>query len=197
MTEKLIGNLKRGLIFILSAPAGTGKTTLVEKLVQEYSCIVKSISYTTRQPRAGEISGTDYHFVSEETFKEKIAANEFLEYVKLYGDFYGTSRSWVEQQLGRGRHVLLVIDTQGAQQLRERVAATSIFLKPPSLEELERRLKIRDTESEAAVIKRLKWANQEMEKEKEYDYQIINDDLEIAYQVLKSIIIAEEHRIKF
>jgi guanylate kinase len=191
----LIGELKRGLVFILSAPAGTGKTTLVQRLVNEFPSVVASISYATRKPRAGEVNGIDYFFVSEEEFQSRIDNGEFLEYVKLYDDYYGTSRLWVEKQLGQGRHVFLVIDTQGALSLKDKIKATYIFVSPPSLEVLEKRLQARKTESQVVIQKRLAWAEREMAATHAYNYLIVNDELDEAYQVLRSIVIAEEHRI--
>lgn len=196
MTQQLLGNLKRGLIFIISAPAGTGKTTLVNMLTQEFPCVLASISYTTRPIRTGEIDGVHYHFISESDFKQRIGRNEFLEYVQLYGYYYGTSRTWMEERLAAGKHLLLVIDTQGALQLKEKIQTTSIFIAPPSLEELERRLNKRKTESAELMAKRLAWAKEEMRRQSGYDYLIINDDLTTAYQTLRSILIAEEHRIR-
>ena len=192
---KLLGNVERGQLFVLSAPAGTGKTTLVQMLTEEFPCVIPSISYTTRHPRPGEKHGGHYNFVSIEEFDRKIVANEFLEYVQLYGHFYGTSRDWVEEQLESGKHVVLVIDTQGALQLMGKVPLRSIFLMPPSPDELRRRLKGRKTESESIIEERLEWANQELERCRYYDYCIINDDLNTAYQVLRSILIAEEHKV--
>ncbi|MBA3816901.1 MAG: guanylate kinase [Parachlamydiaceae bacterium] len=192
---KLLGNLKQGLVFILSAPAGTGKTTLVQKLVTEFPVVVANVSYTTRAPRTGEINGSHYHFVTEADFLARIAKGEFLEYVQLYGDYYGTSQLWLEEQLAHGKHVFLVIDTQGAKLLKEKINAIHIFVSPPSLEVLEKRLQSRKTEPESVIQKRLDWAKQEMLAKNAYDYLIINDDLDTAYQVLRSIVIAEEHRI--
>ena len=114
MTLKLLGNAKRGLAFIVSAPAGTGKTTLVQMLTDEFPCVVANISYTTRQPRGDEVHGRDYHFLTVAEFEEKIVAGDFLEHVELYNNYYGTSRRWIESQLDAGKHVVLVIDTQGA-----------------------------------------------------------------------------------
>src|SRR3546814_739586 len=114
MRPKVIGNLKKGLAFVISAPAGTGKTTLAQLLTKEFHCVVESISYTTRPPRKGEIPGEYYVFLTDEEFKKKIVAGDFLEYVQLYGNYYGTCREWVFQQLQSGKHVLLTIDTQGA-----------------------------------------------------------------------------------
>lgn len=193
---KLLGNLNRGLLFILSAPAGTGKTTLVQKLVSEFPSVVASISYTTRQPRKGEVEGKHYFFLKKEEFEQRIASQDFLEHVELFGHYYGTSRSWVEKKLNEGMHVFLVIDTQGAQQLKHNTNAIFIFVKPPSIEELEKRLRDRNTEPLDVIENRLNIARKEMLAEKYYDYQIVNDNLETAYQVLRSIIIAEEHRIR-
>lgn len=196
MKNRLLGNLKRGLVFIISAPAGTGKTTLVQKLTQEFPCVVASVSYTTRPMRSGEIDQVHYHFVTEEEFKRRIAEGDFLESVQLYGYYYGSSRRWIEEKLAEGKHVLLVIDTQGAQLLRESIQATSIFIAPPSIEELKRRLLQRRTESSELIEKRLLWAKEEMKRQSHYDYLLINDDLTIAYQTLRSILIAEEHRVR-
>lgn len=192
---KVLGNLLHGMIFIVSAPAGTGKTTLVERLVRENSSVVQSISFTTRKRRVGEIPGTHYQYISKEEFQKKIDAGDFLEYVELYGDYYGTSKSWVENELAKGKHVILVIDTQGALKLKGNVDACYIFIKPPSLEILKQRLMARKTDSEEAILKRTAWAEKEIEYAKFYDYLIVNDDLEVAYQVLISILVAEEHRI--
>lgn len=192
----LLGNLKRGLVFILSAPAGTGKTTLVEKLANEFPSVVASVSFTTRSPRAGEINGIHYHFVDEAEFVKRISNEEFLEHVQLYGDYYGTSRLLLEEQLAQGKHVILVIDTQGALLLKEKIEATYIFVSPPSLSVLEKRLLARKTEPQSVIQKRLAWAEHEMIAAKAYDYLIVNDELNTAYQVLRSIIIAEEHKIR-
>lgn len=193
--QLLLGNLKKGRIFVISAPAGTGKTTLVEMLVKEFPCVVQSVSFTTRPKRTNETSGDHYHFVTPQEFEKKIAEHEFLEYVKLYGDYYGTSKVWVENQLSIGKHVILVIDTQGALQLMNKLDACFIFIMPPSLETLKQRLIQRKSDSEEAIAKRLNWAAKEIEAARYYEYQIVNDNLPIAYQVLRSIVIAEEHRV--
>lgn len=192
--NKLLGKDQKGLVFIISAPAGTGKTTLAKKLVEEFPEIVTSISYTTRQPREGEISGHDYHFVTVNEFKRRIDQSDFIEHVCLYGDYYGTSRQWIEETQNQKKHVLLVIDTQGAMLLKGKLAATFIFIRPPSLVELERRLLLRGTEDQSSLKKRLERAHLELEMAHRYDYQIVNDDLSTAYQILKSILIAECHR---
>lgn len=193
--HKLLGNRKKGLAFVLSAPAGTGKTTLVQMLVKEFPCVVESVSFTTRQSRSGETNGIHYHFVTREEFERKIAANEFLEYVQLYGHYYGTGYQEIINLQNSGKHVILVIDTQGAMLLKETFNAVYIFLEPPSLEVLKERLMARKTENLPVIEERLLWAKKELEVAKQYDYRIVNDDLQTAYQVLKSILIAEEHRI--
>lgn len=196
MTPTLLGNLAKGLLFIVSAPAGTGKTTLVQLLMRDFPCVVASVSYTTRQPRSGEVEGIHYHFISHEEFAKKVKGNEFLEHVELYGEHYGTSKKWVEEQLNNRKHVILVIDTQGAALLKGKIEAVSIFIAPPSTEELERRLKKRQADSDTSIAKRLAWSEKEMEMKNHYDYLIVNDDLSHAYQVLRSILVAEEHRVR-
>lgn len=196
MHMKLLGSGQKGKVFVVSAPAGTGKTTLVNLLVKEFPNVVESISFTTRKQRPGEISGVHYHFVSVEEFESKIAKNEFLEYVKLYGDYYGTSLREVEEQQRQGKYVILVIDTQGALILRKKFLAIFVFIQPPSMEVLRTRLMHRKTESDAVIEERLKVAKKEMEAIVHYDYCITNDDLSTAYQVLRSILIAEDHRLQ-
>lgn len=187
---------KPGLAFVVSAPAGTGKTTLVKMLVKEFPNVVASISLTTRSPRPEELNGRDYFFVSTNEFEEKIQAGEFLEHVKLYGDYYGTSRQWVQDQLQKGNHVILTIDTQGALLLKNHFPAVFIFIFPPSIEELKKRLELRKTETPAEIERRMAVAKKEIESAKFYDYTLINDDLKVAYNTLHSILIAEEHRVR-
>lgn len=196
MKKQLLGNLKKGLLFVISAPAGTGKTTLTHMLVEEFPCVIQSISFTTRAPREGEIDGLHYNFLTKKEFGKRIEKNEFLEYAEIYGDFYGTSANWVEHQRAEGKHVILVIDTQGALLIKDKCAATLIFIMPPSLDELRQRLMLRKTESSNMIEKRLEWARHEIEAEKNYDFTIFNDELDTAYQVLRSIFISEEHRTK-
>lgn len=196
MSEQLLGNLKKGLIFIVSAPAGTGKTTLVQLLAKEFPSVVASISCTTRVPRTDEVDGVHYHFLDGPEFTRRIAEDEFLEYVQLYGAYYGTSRKHVEELINQGKHVILVIDTQGLMQLKGKINFISIFIAPPSFDALEKRLEKRQTESKENMDARLIWAKEEMSRSHLYDYLIINDDLNIAYQVLRSIFIAEEHRLR-
>jgi guanylate kinase len=186
---------KRGIPFILSAPSGTGKTTLVRQIMENFPRVVQSISYTTREPRPGETPGKDYHFVSLPIFEEMAKKGEFLNHNRLFGNFYGTSSDWVESQLKSGKHVFLVIDTQGGLELKSRgFKGVYIFLKPPSNEELRRRLTGRHTETSSALQERLEKMESELEEGKLYDYTITNDSIDVAYEVLKSIIIAEEHK---
>lgn len=192
--QKLLGSLKRGIVFVISAPAGTGKTTLVRMLTQEFSCVVESVSYTTRKIRPGEIDGQDYHFIEKDEFKKRIAGGDFLEYAEVFGELYGTSKSTVENLQKGGKHVVLVIDTQGAEQLMGSLDAVFIFISPPSLDELKRRLSSRNSDSPDKIEERLSWAKREMAASIRYDYRIVNDALQTAYEILRAVLIAEEHR---
>jgi guanylate kinase len=193
--EKLLGTLKKGLVFVISAPAGTGKTTLVRMLVDEFPVVKESISCTTRAPRPGEIPDKDYHFLSKSAFEAKIAAGEFLEHAEVFGTHYGTLRSDVLEEQNKGHHVVLVIDTQGALELKKsKFPAIFIFVQPPSLAELRQRLFKRQTEKDEHIEERLSWAEGEIEKAKLYDYNIVNDNLHRAFELFRCIVIAEEHK---
>lgn len=194
-SQNLLGHRKEGMAFVISAPAGTGKTTLVKMLTEEFLDIVESVSFTTRAPREGEVDGKHYRFVSTDTFERLIQEGEFLEYVRLYGSYYGTSLKWVREKQKEGKSVVLVIDTQGGLQLKNKLKASYIFLQPPSLDALRQRLIKRQTESLASIEQRLQWALKELKEGRRYDYLIVNDDLSTAYQVLRSIVIAEGHRM--
>lgn len=197
MIQKLLGNLEKGILFVLSAPAGTGKTTLVRMLSEEFPCIVESISCTTRPPRPNEIEGRDYYFLTSQAFDQKVNKGDFLEFATVFGYKYGTSFESVEHKIRQGCHVFLVIDTQGAMQLLEKqLDAVYIFLSPPSIDVLRERLINRKTDQIEVIEKRLQWAEKEMAMIDRYDYHIINENLELAYAVLRSIVIAEEHTIK-
>ena len=163
-------------------------------LVEEFSNVIRSISYTTRKKRPDEVDGQDYFFIDQDEFQKRIQKGEFLEYAEVFGNYYGTSKKFVEEKRSLGKHVVLVIDTQGAMKLRDYEDAIFIFVRPPSMDEQRKRLQKRHTESSDAIEKRLSWAQDELQVAKDYDYQVINDDLKVAYEVLKSIIIAEEHR---
>ena len=192
----LLGGLKKGLVFVVSAPAGTGKTTLVRMLTEEFDCVIESVSYTTRKMRPNEIEGRDYHFVSEDKFEKMASEGEFLEYAHVFGNYYGTSKRTLEEQLQLGKHVALVIDTQGANSLKRVLDAVYIFICPPNFEELKKRLHGRKSETHEAIATRLSWAEKEMEASKDYDYLIVNENLKLAYEIFRSIFIAEEHRIR-
>lgn len=192
----LLGGLKKGLVFVVSAPAGTGKTTLVRMLTEEFNCVVESVSYTTRKMRPNEIEGRDYYFVTESEFKKMEAEREFLENAHVFGHYYGTSKKTVEAVLQKGKHVILVIDTQGAKQLKSLLKAVYIFICPPNFEELKKRLHGRQSDTHESIATRLSWAEKEMEASRYYDYLIVNEDLSVTYQVFRSVFIAEEHRIR-
>ncbi len=178
-----------GKLFIVSAPSGAGKTSLVRALLEKDTAVHLSISYTTRSPRPGEVNGNDYHFVDINTFKEMIARNEFLEWAEVYGNYYGTSRVWIETQLNQGLDVLLEIDWQGAAQIKQIFPnAISLFIEPPSIEELERRLRTRGQDSEAVIQKRVHAAQEDMMHRNEFDYIIINSIFENALEDLLSVI---------
>jgi guanylate kinase len=163
-------------------------------LTEEFSCIEMSISCTTRPPRPGEIPGKHYEFLSVLEFQEKISRGDFLEHAQVFGHHYGTLRTRVETQRAAGKHIVLVIDTQGALQLKGKIPAIFIFIKPPSLTELKKRLQRRKTELPEVIEERLAQAKHEIDAASHYDYCIVNDHLMVAYEVLRSIVIAEEHR---
>lgn len=187
---------KRGLLFVISAPSGTGKTTLVERLVQILPNLRMSRSYTSRALRAGEREGVDYHFISRAGFEGMIAENAFIEWADVFGNLYGTAAADVEGMLAGGQDVVLVIDVQGARQVRQRgTDHTAVFVMPPSFRVLERRLRGRSTEPEAALQRRLETARAEVSSYREYDYLVVNDDLESTVVRLQEIIAAERSRV--
>lgn len=182
-------------LFTLSAPAGAGKTTLVRMLWQEFpDSFQKTVSLTTRPPRSGESPGVDYHFVSQEEFQRRLDDQDFLEWVPLFGQYYGTSRLEIDKIWASGKHAIAVIDVEGALTLKKKIPTVSIFLSAPSSEELERRLKERGSELDSQRQERLKHSLIEQAASDQFDYVIVNDKLLQAYEVLKSIFIAEEHR---
>ncbi|WP_130538399.1 guanylate kinase [Thiomicrorhabdus indica] len=177
-----------GALYIISAPSGAGKTSLVSQLIELDSHIVVSVSSTTRPMRTGEQNGVNYHFLTVEEFEVKIAENDFLEHAKVFDNYYGTSKSSVEEQLRKGKDVILEIDYQGAQQVRKIMPeATSIFILPPSKEELKRRLTGRGTDSEEVIAKRLAESMNEMSHYDEFDYLVINNHFQTALEELHSI----------
>jgi guanylate kinase len=193
--SQVLGRLKKGLIFVLSAPAGTGKTTLVRMLTQEFSCVKESVSFTTRPPRSGEVDGVDYHYIPRQDFERRMREGDFLEHAIVFEQYYGTCKKQIEALRQQGYHVILIIDTQGAAQLQEQIPAVFIFVSPPSLDELRHRLVKRKADTPESIEKRLLWAQKEMTLSSRYDYHIVNDDLNVAYDILRSILIAEEHKV--
>lgn len=178
-----------GNLYVVAAPSGAGKTTLVRLLLEQETSVNLSISYTTRAARAGEQDGREYHFVAADEFRAMIAREEFLEWAEVHGNYYGTSKKWIADQLALERDVLLEIDWQGAQQVRQLFpAAIGIFILPPSMEELTRRLTGRGTDAEDVIARRLAAAQAEMRHVGEFDYVIINDRLEQALDDLRSIV---------
>lgn len=187
--------MARGLLVIVSSPSGAGKTTLCNRLTREFPELMFSVSYTTRRPRAGERDGVDYHFVDQGTFERMAEAGDFAEWARVHGNCYGTPRAAVAEALERGRDVLFDIDWQGGEQLKQKFAddAVMIWVLPPSLAVLERRLRGRATDSTAVIEQRLAMAKKELTHYTIYDYLVVNDELERAYLSVKSIYVAAHH----
>jgi guanylate kinase len=183
--------MAQGTLFIVSAPSGAGKTSLVRELVESLDGIRVSVSHTTRDRRSGEVDGVNYHFVDTATFEAMAERGEFFEYARVFDHYYGTSRITVEATLAAGQDVILEIDWQGARQVREQSPdAVSVFILPPSREELERRLAGRGTDEHAVIARRMRDAEAEMSHFGEYDYLVINDDFTTALRELQSLVIA-------
>ncbi len=179
----------KGNLFIISSPSGGGKGTLIRRAMAEIPRLSYSVSYTTRKKRDTEIAGSDYHFVSVSQFEELIEKGEFLEYARVHGNYYGTSRSAIEKETSAGNDVILEIDVQGAALVRAAAPeAVSVFILPPSFEVLYERLKSRKTESASDLELRLDNARSEVRQYKEFDFVVINDDLDAAVADLKSVI---------
>lgn len=188
---------ERGLLIIVSAPSGAGKTTLVERLVEQVPDLKLSRSYTSRPARDGETDGVDYNFVSRERFEAMVTAGEFLEWADVFGNLYGTSAADTERILAAGCDLVLVIDVQGARKVRRRgFETTAVFVMPPSFEALERRLRGRSKDSEAAIQRRLEVARDEVSSFAEYDYVVVNDELTSAVDRLRSIIVAKRSQLE-
>jgi guanylate kinase len=178
-----------GRLYVVAAPSGAGKTSLVKALMEREPGIQFSVSYTTRRPRPNEIPGRDYHFVSPERFQEMIANHEFLEHAQVFDHCYGTGVRTVEEALSNGEQLLLEIDWQGARQVRGRIPqAVSIFILPPSRAALEQRLKARSTDSDAVIERRLRDAAEDLGHWREFDYVVINDRFEQAIEDLQAIV---------
>jgi guanylate kinase len=187
---------RRGLLFVMSSPSGAGKTTLSRKLLAADANIAMSVSVTTRKPRPAEIDGRDYHFVSQETFDAMVAKKELLEWANVFGNFYGTPRRPVEEALAAGRDVLFDIDWQGTQQLAETMKndLVRLFILPPSAETLHDRLMHRAQDSATVIAKRMAKAADEISHWAEYDYVIVNDEIEASHRQVTAILIAERLR---
>ena len=184
-----------GNLFIISAPSGAGKTSLVQALLNINPQIDVSVSYTTREPRVGEHDGKDYHFVSRETFLAMAQRGEFLESAEVYGNLYGTSQTWINHENARGRDILLEIDWQGAAQIRRLFPeCISVFILPPSRQALEERLRKRGKDNETVIAKRMAAVRQDVAHVAEFDYVIINDNLNEALRELNAVVIAAKLR---
>lgn len=188
----------QGFLIVISGPSGVGKGTIVKEVIKSSDSIVKSVSVTTRKPRVNEIDGDDYFFKSIESFSEMIDNDKLLEYACLFGGkLYGTPKDYVQDQIESGKDVILEIDVQGAMQVKKKWPdGVFIFILPPTLQELERRLRDRDTEEEESIRNRLAVANKEFESIPEYDYVIINDNIDESVNCVKSIIVSQHCNIK-
>ncbi len=185
----------QGTLYIVSAPSGAGKTSLLKAVLAEADDIIVSVSHTTRAQRKGEEYGVDYHFIKMETFQRMINNGSFLEHAEVFGNYYGTSREWIEKKLAAGIDIILEIDWQGARQVREQMPESrSVFILPPSRQALEERLHGRGQDSDEVIAKRMSAAKQEMSHYSEYDYIVINDDFDTAKQELAAIFKAERQR---
>jgi guanylate kinase len=188
---------RRGLLFIVSAPSGAGKTTLVERLVEQLPRLKMSRSYTSRAARQGETDGVDYNFVSRDRFEAMVAAGDFLEWASVFGNLYGTCASDTEKLLASGHDVVLVIDVQGARKVRAQGIETSaVFVMPPSFEVLEQRLRGRSKDAEAEIQRRLQVARDEVAAYTEYDFVVVNDELTAAVDRLRSVVVSERARLQ-
>lgn len=181
---------KRGKIIVIVAPSGTGKSTLLEKIKKVIPELVWSISCTTRPIREGEVDGKDYFFVKEEDFKQKIEQGAFIEWAKVHSNYYGTLKSFVDEGLEQGKYLLFDLDVQGCDSIKKLYGdeARVIFIEPPSVKALEDRLVHRATDSQEVIQERLKNALHELERKNDFDYNVVNDDIDKAYKNLKAII---------
>ncbi len=182
--------MKKGILLIVSGLSGAGKGTICKRIMEKYPDYELSISATTRAPRPGEVHGREYFFVTKEEFEEKIKNDQLLEYAQYVDNYYGTPREWVEEQLSQGKNVILEIELQGAFQVRDKMPdAVLIFIMPPDMEELERRLRGRGSETEEQIKKRLLRAMEEIEFVDQYDYVIVNEEVEKSVEMLHTIVL--------
>lgn len=202
----MIALTRTPLLLIVSAPSGAGKTTLCDRLVAEFDNVSYSVSCTTRKPREGEIDGVNYSFLTESEFQRHVDAGDFLEHALVHGNHYGTLKESVQASLREGRDVLMDIDVQGAAQIRNYVAEgadnewirdiyVDIFIAPPSMKDLQLRLRGRGKDDEAVIARRLERAREELERWRDYQYVIVNDRIEDSYATLRSILFAERQRV--
>lgn len=192
----MIKTKKQGLLIVLSGPSGSGKNTVCDMAKEVMPNIWESVSMTSRKPRKGEVDGKDYYFVSEEEFEKNIEEGKMLEHAKFAGNYYGTPRESVQKQLDAGKDVLLVIEIQGALQIKEKIPqALFVFLLPPSMKELKRRLRMRKTETEEKLMERFETAYKEINELPKYNYVIVNDKADEAARKLEAIISAEKCRV--
>lgn len=184
-----------GTLFVISAPSGAGKTSLVERCLRDNPNLRVSVSHTTRAPRSGEIDGKNYHFIDKSTFENRVANAEFLESALVFGNYYGTSQAEVKKQLAEGHDLILEIDWQGAQQVRKKFESlVSIFILPPSMEILKHRLTARGQDGEQTIASRLAEAREEMSHYPEFDFLVVNDDFEQAAKNLNAIFTSTQQR---
>ena len=193
--------MNKGLLILISAPSGAGKTSLVNEIIDRDDLLIKSVSHTTRAKRPGEEESIDYFFTTESEFNQMISNNDFIEHAEVFGNFYGTSRNYVEENLDSGFDVILEIDWQGARQIQSvKREAISIFIAPPTKQELENRLRKRGKDSEETISIRMSQATSDMKKAQSYNYVVVNDSFETATNQLLTIISAERlrtsHQIK-
>ncbi|KNF08734.1 guanylate kinase Gmk [Gottschalkia purinilytica] len=188
--------MEKGLLLVVSGPSGAGKGTICKRLLSENKNIKLSISATTRSPRAGEVDGVNYFFLDKKDFEEKIKKNEFLEYAEVYGNYYGTPKQYVLEQLNSGKDVLLEIDIQGALNIKEIYPdGVFVFILPPSMEELKSRIVKRGTETKESLTRRFESAYEEIKFAFKYDYAVVNDEVDLAVNKIQSIISAEKYRV--
>ena len=184
-------SLKQGKLIVIVAPSGTGKSTLMRRVREDFNGrLIESISYTTREIRPNEKDSVDYFFINKNEFEEMIEAEDFIEWAVVHGDYKGTSKSYVEKKLGEGKNMIFDLDVQGTDSIKKAFGdkAKAIFIKPPSYEILEKRLRGRGTESEEAINTRLENAKIELSRSEDYDFSVINDDVNVAYDNLKNLI---------